>query len=120
MEKQLIVSHFIAEPINPFFSSPPTHSKTPPCPDGFIWHDQDFTIKECIREWRDFSRRGRMARNMQPQHARIALQRGSRGVGRFYFEVQTDGNQFFRLYYDRAPENALDQMGRWILLAEVE
>lgn len=120
MEKRLTVNHFIDGPIKPIFSTPPTRIKSPPCPDGFIWHDRTFTITQCLSEWHDFSRRGRMARNMQPEHAEIARQRGSWGVGRFYFEVQTEGNQAFRLYYDRAPVDALDRQGKWILLAELD
>jgi len=60
-----------------------------------------------------------MARNMQPQHAEAASQHGSWGVGRFYFEVKTDTCQYFRLYYDRAPKDALDRDGHWVLLAEI-
>jgi len=64
--KKLTVNHFIAEPITPIFITPPTRRKSPPCPDGFIWRDQEFTIKTCLSEWWDFSRHGWMARNMQP------------------------------------------------------
>ena len=56
---------------------------------------------------------------MQPQHAQIASSRGSWGVGKFYFDVQTEEGQFFRLYYDRSPKNAFDRKGHWILLAEL-
>ncbi len=61
-----------------------------------------------------------MAQNMQPQHARRAEKLGSWGVGRFYFEIQTIQNRFFRIYYDRAPEDASDRHGHWFLLAELE
>jgi hypothetical protein len=113
------LEHFISEPISVEFSSPPKHLKSPPCPDGFTWRDRHYSIVNCIREWRDFRRKGRMARNMQPQHAEAASQHGSWGVGRFFFEVRTDSDQCFRLYYDRAPKDALDREGHWVLLAEL-
>ena len=56
---------------------------------------------------------------MQPQHAAIASERGSWGVGKFFFDVQTENDRFFRLYYDRAPKDASDREGIWILLAEL-
>ena len=113
------VSKFIAEPVTVHFSSPPAFSKKPPCPDRFTWLEEDFVITACLSEWFDFARRGRMARNMQPQHARVATNRGSWGVGRFYFDVRTQGGRFFRLYYDRAPTDAVDRAGKWVLMAEL-
>lgn len=111
---------FIAEDITVHFDSPPAFSRKPHCPDRFTWGAQTFTVNKCLSEWKDYRRRGRMARNMQPQHAKVASQRGSWGVGRFYFEVQTECGRFFRLYYDRAPEDAFDRSGYWILLAELK
>jgi hypothetical protein len=117
---------FISEPVSVDFSSPPAHAKKPHCPDRFYWRDEAWHIIACISEWKDFSRRGRMAKNMQPQHAQVASERGSWGVGRFYFDVQairershTQNSRCFRLYYDRAPEDATERTGQWILLAEL-
>lgn len=112
--------NFIAEPVMVQFSSPPAHMKKPHCPNRFFWHDEEWPIIACISEWKDFSRRGRMAKNMQPQHASAAREHGSWGVGRFYFDVQTQNGRSFRLYYDRAPLDATDRLGRWVLLAEIE
>lgn len=56
---------------------------------------------------------------MQPQHAASASKHGSWGVGRFYFDVETKDGDFYRLYYDRAPKDATDRQGHWILLAEL-
>ena len=56
---------------------------------------------------------------MQPEHAQTARNHGSWGVGRYYFNVQTQSGRRFRLYYDRAPQDALDREGQWILLAEL-
>ena len=113
------LEHFISEPITVDFAVPPQYAKSPPCPDGFTWRNQRYAVVECIREWHDFSRKGKMARNMQPQHAEAASQHGSWGVGRFFFEVRTDTEQCFRLYFDRAPKDALDREGHWVVLAEI-
>ncbi len=117
---KLQLKHFISETITVQFDSPPLHPKSPPCPNGFSWRGSELRITKCLAESKDFSRKGRMARNMQPQHAEVATKRGSWGVGRFYFDVETDTNQRFRLYYDRAPKDAFDRDGHWVLLAELD
>jgi len=113
------VKHFISEPISIQFDTPPLHAKSPPCPNGFTWREQEFKVVRCLAEWHDFNRRGRMARNMQPQHAASATRQGSWGVGRFYFDVVTENHSIYRLYYDRAPKDAADRYGHWVLLAEL-
>ena len=80
---------FIDEPISVEFDRPPTFEKRPPCPDGFTWRSETFCVVELLSEWRDYQRRGRMAVNMRPEHATLAAERGSWGVGRFYFRVRT-------------------------------
>lgn len=117
--KKQTVKKFISEPIHVHFLSPPAYSKKPHCPDRFTWCEEEFIITDCLAEWADFTRRGRMAKNMQPQHARVASNRGSWGVGRFFFEVRTQDGRYFRLYYDRAPADATDRTGEWILMAEL-
>ncbi len=118
-ERKLTVKRFISQPIAVKFSSPPAYIKSPPCPASFIWQAQEFTVKRCLLEGKDFSRKDRMARNMRPANARVAKSRGSWGVERFYFEVETTTQQFFRLYYDRSPANAFDREGIWFLHAEL-
>ena len=71
------IKQFISEPIEVEFLSPPNFSKKPRCPHQIIHRTERFQIVECIAEWKDFSRRGRMARNMQPQHAQAANTYGS-------------------------------------------
>lgn len=110
--------HFYAEPITVEFDTPPTLSKSPPCPDRFIWRDETHTIAAQLDTWRDFRRRGRMARNMRPSNLAKAQQRGSWGVGRFYFRVRTAADRIFDLYYDRAPTSADDRAGSWVLYRE--
>jgi hypothetical protein len=61
-----------------------------------------------------------MAKNMQPQHAQIAIIKGSWGVGKFYFDVQVQDGRLFRIYYDRASKDAHHRKGEWMLLAELE
>jgi hypothetical protein len=111
--------HFIGEPITVTFDKPPIYSKTPSCPDAFIWRENNFRITEMLASWVDYERRGRMARNMQPQHARVAEKRGSWGVGRFSFQVKVADGRFFEIYYDRAPKDADQRLGSWMLVAEL-
>jgi hypothetical protein len=112
-------SHFIGEKIEIQFDRQPVRQKTPPCPDGFMWQARTYRVVEKISEWHDFTRRGRMARNMRPAHAAVAAERGSLGVGRFYFRVRTDTGQVFDLYYDRAIKDVDDRLGHWFLYREI-
>lgn len=111
-------TRFIADPIEVMFDSPPVLSKKPPCPNQFVWDRETFRIVEMLAEWHDYTRRGRMARNMQPQHAAVAEQRGSWGVGRFFFKVRVEGGRIFEIYYDRAPKNAGTRHSGWYLYRE--
>ncbi len=111
-------SRFLSEPITVRYDTPPLLTKRPRCPDAFVWRDETHEVVELLAEWHDYGRRGRFARNMQPQHLRIAEQRGSWGVGRFYFKVRTRDDRVFDLYYDRAPQSADDRQGRWVLFVE--
>lgn len=117
--RRLIIKHFISEPISVVFNAAPTLAKKPPCPSGFTWRDENYQIVNCLSEWQDFSRRGRSALNMLPQHAKIASQRGSWGVGKYFFDVTVERGTLFRIYYDRAPRDAFDREGHWFLLAEL-
>jgi hypothetical protein len=110
---------FIDEPIVADFDQPPTFEKRPPCPDGFTWHGETYRIAELLSEWRDYQRRGRMANNMRPEHAELAEERGSWGVGRFFFRVRTAAGPIFDLYYDRAPKGSSNRKGGWFLFREL-
>ena len=112
--------HFIGEAVTVQFDEPPTFEKKPGCPNQFVWNGETFGVAELLVEWVDYARRGRFARNMQPQHAEVAAHRGSWGVGRFHFRVRTPADRYFELYYDRAPKNADDGKGVWILVSELE
>ncbi len=111
-------SQLIDEPIQVEFNTPPTREKTPPCPQRFCWRGQMYAVASVIEEWVDYSRHGRMSRNMAPAHLASALRAGSWGVGRFYFRVAVDAGQIFEIYYDRAPKDADNRMGGWFIKGE--
>jgi hypothetical protein len=115
----LIPIRFISEPIQAVFDQAPLLEKIPGCPDHFTWRDKNYTIIEIISEWHNYQRKGRMARNMTPEHAAVAGQRGSWGVGQDYFRVRVDSSQIFDIYYDRAPVDAMNRKGGWFLDREL-
>jgi hypothetical protein len=110
---------FIAEEIQAVFAQPPALEKTPECPQGFIWREQAYQVREVLGEWRDYDRRDSMARNMRPTHSAAARRRGSWGVGQFFFRVFTDSGQIFDIYYDRAPKDVDRRKGAWFLYQEL-
>ena len=112
-------TRYIGEIITVEFDRPPLFSKRPHCPDRFIWRDEAHAIVEVLGQRVDFGRRGDMARNMQPEHAARAAQRGSWGVGRYFFTVRTAAARAFELYYDRAPKGSDHPEGEWFLRYEI-
>lgn len=110
---------FIGEQVEATFDTPPPLEKTPPCPDGFTWREEDFRVVELLSERRDFQRRGRMKRNMRPSHAAAASIKGSWGVGRFFFCVRVEGGRVFEIYYDREVKNVYQRKGSWFLYQEL-
>lgn len=110
---------FINEAVEVFFEQPPVLEKMPGPPSGFVWRDERFIIVEILSEWHDYLRRGRMARNMQPQHASAAERRGSWGVGQDYYRVRTQDERLFDIYYDRAPKDVDRRKGAWFLDREL-
>ncbi len=108
---------FVGESIEAQFDEPPELEKKPDCPDRFVWAGKTFDVVELITAWDDYDRKGRMAKNMQPEHAAVAASRGSWGVGRHYFRVRTDADRIFELYYDRSPRK--NRKGEWILYREL-
>lgn len=110
---------FIGQQIAVEFDTPPFLEKKPGCPDRFVWDGIGFEIVAKLSEWHDYRRRGRMAQNMQPAHAAVAEKRGSWGVGRDYFRVQTKEDRVFELYFDRAPKDVDRRKGAWFLFREL-
>jgi len=115
----LVPLRFIGDEVEVAFDEPPALEKTPGCPSAIAWKGETLRVVELVEEWKDFTRRGRSARNMQPEHASVASRRGSWGVGRFFFHVRVEGDRFFELYYDRAPRDAFDRKGAWFLRCEL-
>ncbi len=111
--------HFLDKPIEPVFDSPPAREKAPDCPNGFTWDGKTYRVLELLSAWTDFTRRGRMAKNMQPEHAAVASNRESLNVGRYYFRVKVDSDQIFDIYYDRAMKNVDDRKGQWVVYREL-
>jgi hypothetical protein len=111
---------FISENVDVIFDKPPHLEKVPGCPDGFIWREKTYQVIELLREYRDFTRKGRMAHSMRPANLRKAARRGSVGVGRFYYRVKVEDGRVFDLYYDRAVKNADQRKGSWTLHQELE
>ena len=120
--------HFLDQPIEVIFNTHPAREKTPDCPNGFIWADKTYRVLEMLSSWSDFKRRGKMARNMRPEHAAVAANRGSLNVGRFYFRVRValssssiarQSEQIFDIYYDRAMKNVDDRKGQWFVYREL-
>jgi hypothetical protein len=112
--------HFFDEHIEVIFDIPPVREKSPTCPNGFIWNEKTYHVVESLSEWSDFTRRGKMAKNMRPAHAEIASTRGSLNVGRFYFRVKVDSDQVFDIYYDRAIKSLDARKGEWFVYRELQ
>jgi hypothetical protein len=112
--------HFLDQPIEVIFDTPPTFEKSPDPPNGFIWEGKTYRVTELLSSWNDFKRRGRMAQNMRPAHAVAAAGRGSLNVGRFYFRLRMDTGQIFDIYYDRAMKNVDERKGQWFVYRELQ
>lgn len=110
---------FIEEAIEVQFDVPPALEKKPGPPNAFVWRGSEYRIMNVLSEWHDYSRRGRMSRNMRPEHAATARSRGSWGVGKDYYRVVTHSEQIFDLYYDRAPKDVDNRKGAWFLFQEL-
>ena len=110
---------FIQEDIQVHYIKQPLLEKKGGCPDEFSWRGEVYIVEEIISEWHDYKRRGRMERNMQPQHAEVAQNRGSWGVGQDYYRVRTGNGKYFDIYYDRAPKDATQRKGAWFLEREI-
>ena len=111
---------YIGEPIEVSFDELPLFEKKPSCPSRFVWRQESSRVVAVLSEGIDYTRRGRAARNMRPQHAAAAEHRGSWGVGRFYFRVRVEDGQIFELYYDRAPKGTDQRKGAWFLVSELK
>ena len=112
-------SRFIGEQIVVEFEKPPLFLKKPPCPNWFTWRKKRYKIVSLLQEWRNYERRGRMRMNMRPANQAKAAQRGSWGVGRYYFRVSVQNGRIFEIYYDRSPQGSGGRQGVWFLSREI-
>jgi hypothetical protein len=119
MDPEFEALRFIGDAIEVEFEQAPILTKKPGAPDGFQWQGKDFKVTKILGEWFDYGRRGRMAMNMRSENLTKAKRRGSWGVGRYYFRVETKSGQIFDIYYDRAPEDAGDRQGHWFIWREL-
>ena len=110
---------YIGREIEVDFDKAPALKKIPHCPDVLHLAEETLRVVEVLEEWSDFTRRGRFARNMRPEHLKVAESRGSWGVGRMFFRVRVEDERLFELYYDRAPKDAMDRLGYWFLRCEL-
>lgn len=109
----------MGEPVKVEFDQPPTLSKAPTCPQRIVRQGRTMAVIALLEEWRDFERKGRMGANLQPEHVPRAVQRGSWGVGRFFFRVRVEDGRVYDLYYDRAPTAGGQREGSWHLYREL-
>ena len=111
------MKQFICEEIHAGFEKDFFLEKNPPCPNYILWRGKAIRLIEIISAWDDFSRSGKQARNMRETHLERASKKGSWGVGRQYFKVKDMDDRILVIYFDRAPKDAVDKKGRWILLS---
>jgi hypothetical protein len=111
------MKQFVCEEIDVGFDKEFFLEKNPPCPNSVIWREGVIHITELISAWDDFSRKGKQARNMRTTHLERASKKGSWGVGRQYFKIKDEDGRILVIYFDRAPKDAADKKGRWILLS---
>jgi hypothetical protein len=111
---------FIGEEIGVIFTETRLPLKKPIAPDHLCWKDETLAVVNVHSAWREYERKGRMARNMQTHNLRTAQQRGSWGVGRFYFRIEVEDGRVFDIYYDRAPDDAGDRLGHWFIWREMQ
>ena len=115
---KLVPIRFINEAVEIQHAQAPVFAKTPTPPKEFLWQGAQHHVKEILLEWKDFERRGKSSHNMRPSSQLKAAKRGSRGVGRFHYQVLTEDDRIFQLYFDRSTWDQDTQTGEWVLQAE--
>ncbi len=110
------MKHFIDEVIQVALADGSFLERIPKCPTRIFWQDKWIRLVSLESAWDDLSRKGNNARNMREGHLERAKVRGSWGVGKFYFRFLGEDNQIYTIYYDRAPSDAENRKGTWVLL----
>lgn len=115
--------HFYSESINVRFEKQPFLEKKPGIPSSFSWRGKSYTITKLIKEWHDYRRRKKIHKIFSGKRSPVPLtkpgNRGSWGVGRDYYRVQTSSGEIFDIYYDRRPKGQKIK-GEWVLLKQVD
>ena len=120
MDENWLPLRFIGEEIKVHFEETRLPLKKPVAPDHLCWEGETLGVVKVHSAWREYERKGRMARNMGAHNLRTAQKRGSWGVGRFYFRIEVEDGRVFDIYYDRAPDDAGDRLGHWFIWREMQ
>ncbi len=117
------MSEIYSEPIEALFDHPPAIEKRPRCPNSIIWDGRTYRIIAMRLEWHDYLPRGKTLARQLREHGSYWVtaaeqRRGSWGVGRDYYRVQTESGETFDIYYDRKPTGP-EVKGGWYLWRSV-
>ncbi|MBC7250995.1 MAG: hypothetical protein H5T62_12015 [Anaerolineae bacterium] len=114
---------FISEEIEALFDREPALEKRTGVPDGFIWRGRPYRVVSLLREWHDYTPRGKSKAMYEKERGaywvKASHRRGTWGVGRDYYRVLTASDEIFDIYYDRKPKGR-KQKGTWILWRQVD
>ena len=116
-------TRFIGAPIDVHHDRQLSLEKKPGVPNSFTWEGRIYRVAELLREWHDYRMRGKTAsfylKEQGSFRAKKADRRGSWGVGRDYYRVQTESGEVFDIYYDRAPRDRGGRKGTWFLFQQI-
>jgi hypothetical protein len=114
---------FYSEPIEVHFQREPLFEKKPGVPTSFYWRGKSYHICKLIKEWHDYRRKKKRHQFFSGKRKTLPPMkpgdRGSWGVGRDYYRVQTASGEIFDIYYDRRPRGQTIK-GEWVLLKRVD
>ncbi|MFN8463722.1 MAG: DUF6504 family protein [Anaerolineales bacterium] len=85
--KWISLLHFLDQPIEVIFDTPPALEKSPTCPNGFVWEGKTYRVTEMLSAWTVQAARKDGAQRLALNTRRLSQNRGSLNVGRFYFRV---------------------------------
>ena len=88
---------FISEEIEALFDQEPVLEKRTSVPDGFIWRGHTYRVVSLLREWHDYTPRGKSKAMYEKEHGaywvKASHRRGTWGVGRDYYRVLTASDE---------------------------
>jgi hypothetical protein len=109
---------FISAVIEALFHREPAIKKRAGPPDAFVWDGRRFEVVEVLSEWHDYDKRREIGETRRSQ-SQLYRQRGSWGLGRDWYRVQTGEGRLFDLYYERRPRSRT-VIGSWVLYCELD